>query len=239
MKIRARQRGRPRLGPVLVAILSAAAVAGCGGGSSALGTGKDSRPSRGLSNRRSPTPGARGRTNSTGSGGRGGSNSAGSGSRAPIIPTPGPTGIPAAAGAVRVIRAWSTELRRGNVQAAARYFALPSVMINGPDQAGGIVVITIRSRAEAVAANATLPCGAAFISADQRGLYVNALFRLTNRPGLGGGCATGIGLTARTNLVIRNGLIVKWIRAPDDPGDNGSGAPPPSSSGPPTSSPVD
>ena len=52
------------------------------------------------------------------------------------VPTPGPTGVPAAANAVSVIRAWSDALRHGDVQSAARYFALPSVMVNGSDGAG-------------------------------------------------------------------------------------------------------
>jgi hypothetical protein len=46
---------------------------------------------------------------------------------------------------------------RGDVRAAARYFALPSLMINGPDPAGDVVLLAIRTRAEAVAANAGLP----------------------------------------------------------------------------------
>jgi hypothetical protein len=150
------------------------------------------------------------------------------------IPSPGPTGITPSAADVAVIRAWSDALRRGNVQAAARYFALPSVMINGTDANGTALVITIGSRSQAQVANASLPCGAQFISADQRGRYVNALFRLTGRPGLGGSdCGSGAGQTARTNFVIAHGLIVEWIRAPDDPGDNrGSTAPAPAT--PPT-----
>jgi hypothetical protein len=99
-----------------------------------------------------------------------------------------------------------------------------------------MVLLTIRNRAEAVAANAGLPCGARFISADQRGRYVNALFQLTNRPGPGGGCSGGIGQTARTNMVISKGLIVEWIRAPDDPGDNGTA--PPGTSSPQTTGPA-
>jgi hypothetical protein len=100
-------------------------------------------------------------------------------------------------------------------------------MINGPDPAGDAALLTIRTRAEAVAANAGLPCGARFISADRRGRYINALFQLTNRPGPGGGCGAGTGQTARTNLVISNGRIIEWIRAPDDPGDHGGTASPP------------
>lgn len=138
------------------------------------------------------------------------------------IPDPGPTGIHPAVADVSVIRGWSDALRRGDLSAAARYFALPSVMIDGTDANGDALVIQINSRAQAEAANAALPCGARLISADQRGRYVNALFRLTGRPGLGGSnCGTGAGQTARTNFVIAHGLIVEWIRAPDDPGDNG------------------
>jgi hypothetical protein len=131
------------------------------------------------------------------------------------------------AGAVSVIRAWSDALRRGDVGTAARYFALPSVMVNGTDAAGQALVITIVSRAQAEAANESLPCGARLISAARRGRYVNALFRLTGRPGPGGSdCGSGAGSTARTNFVIAHGLIVEWLRAPDQPGDN-PGAPAP------------
>jgi hypothetical protein len=144
------------------------------------------------------------------------------------IPSPGPTGAPAAARAVSVIRAWSDALRRGDVRGAARYFALPSVMINGTDASTGqALVITIATADQAEAANASLPCGARLISTDQRGRYVNALFRLTGRPGLGGtDCGGGVEGTARTNFVIKDGRIVEWLRAPSDPGDNGTPATP-------------
>jgi hypothetical protein len=139
------------------------------------------------------------------------------------LPTPGPTGVPAPAGAVRVIRAWADALRRGDVRAAARYFALPSVMVNGAENGGSAFVIHIVTIVQAEAANATLPCGAQLISTDQRGGYVNALFRLTGRPGLGGtDCGGVVGATARTNFVISHGRIVEWLRAPSDPGDQGT-----------------
>jgi hypothetical protein len=145
----------------------------------------------------------------------------------PTVPTPGPTGIRPSAAAVAVIRGWSDALRRGDVRSAAGYFSLPSVMVNGTDFSGGAVVIPIGTRAEAEAANVSLPCGATFLSADQRGRYINALFRLTGRPGLGGStCGTGVGQTARTNFEIIDGRIVEWIRAPDDPGDNNTPAVP-------------
>jgi hypothetical protein len=139
------------------------------------------------------------------------------------VPTPGPTGVRAPADAVNVIRGWSDALRHGDVAGAARYFALPSVMINGTDTAGSAIEITIDSPRDAVVANAGLPCGAQFVSADQRGRFINALFRLTGRSGVGGSdCGGGVGQTARTNFVIAHGRIIEWIRAPDDPGDNGT-----------------
>ncbi len=150
---------------------------------------------------------------------------------ATTIPAPGPTGTPANPVAVKVIEDWSGALRRGDIRAAAEYFRLPSELINGVGGTGSVALIRIHSLAQAEAANETLPCGAKFISADQRGRYVNALFKLSGRPGPGGsGCGSGAGETARTNFLIQNGRIVQWIRAPDDPGDNGGPTAPPGSS---------
>lgn len=227
MNLRAIQPGRRWLGPAIMVLVLTGA--GCGGGSSRSLSSMAARSSSSASS----SPGHGSNAN-----GRGGSANGAARSGTQTIPTPGPTGIAVPAASVRVIRAWSSALARGDVRAAADFFALPSIMINGPDTAGDMVLLTIHTRAQAIEANTGLPCGATLISADQRGRYVNALFRLTNRPGPGGGCSAGIGTTARTNLVIRDGLIVEWIRAPDDPGDNGSpaspapGAPGPQITGP-------
>lgn len=147
------------------------------------------------------------------------------------LPTPGPTNMLASAQAVAVIRAWSDALRAGHIEAAARYFQLPSVLINGVGASGVQALIRIHTLRQAELANETLPCGAKFISADQRGRYVNALFTLTGRPGPGGtNCGSGAGTSARTNFIIAGGHIVDWIRAPNDPGDPS----PPSGGGGPT-----
>jgi hypothetical protein len=135
-------------------------------------------------------------------------------------PSGGPGGHGASAGAVKVVQAWSDALRRGDVHAAARYFRIPSVFADGP---GSVTVIHNLAQAEAV--NESLPCGAKFVSAAQRGPFISVLFRLTARPGAGGGsCGSGAGQTARTNFLIRNGRIAEWIRAPTGPGGNGSAA---------------
>lgn len=182
---------------LLAVVATGIVVAGCGSGGSGAGATAQ-------------------RHSATASGGAPGAAAPGPGPQ--TIPTPAPTGQPADPAAVRVIRAWSSTLRRGDVRGSARYFALPSEFVNGPN--GDVPVLTIHTRAEAAAVNSTLPCGAVFLSADQRGRYVNALFRLTDRPGPGGGCGSGTGQLARTNFLIRRGLIVEWIRAPADPGDN-------------------
>jgi hypothetical protein len=127
------------------------------------------------------------------------------------------------AGVVAVIQGWSNALRRGDLPAAARYFGTPSVLVNGVDAAGQTLAVEIRTLREAEVANAALPCGAMLVSTSRRGRFVNALFRLTARPGPGGSnCSGGVGETARTDFVIANGKILQWVRAPDDPGDNGS-----------------
>jgi hypothetical protein len=205
---------------LLIAIIAAAILAGCGSG--VAGGGRTKRPAAAPSAASGPTT----------------PTTPGPGPSIQTIPTPGPTGVPADPAAVAVIRAWSSALRRGDIRGAARYFALPSVMVNGPDSNGNAVAISIRTVAQAQAANASLPCGARFISADQRGRYVNALFRLTDRPGPGGGCGGGTGDTARTNFVISDGRIAEWIRAPNDPGDNGNPPAPGPQSTPQTSSPA-
>jgi hypothetical protein len=128
----------------------------------------------------------------------------------------------ATSNAVKVISAWSNALRGGDVNAAAGYFALPSVFADGPG-ANGAPAVTIRNRRDARFVNATLPCGAKLISAARSGRYVNALFRLTGRPGLGGtDCGSGAGTNARVDFEITNGKIAAWIRVPLTPS-----APPP------------
>lgn len=142
------------------------------------------------------------------------------------VPTPAPTGAKASPDAVRVIRAWSDALRAGHVRTAAGYFSVPSEMVNGAGPGGTVALIHITSQHQAEAANQSLPCGAKLVSADQRGRYVNALFKLTGRagPGGSGSCGAAQDQTARTNFLIADGRIIEWIRAPDDPGDNGSGS---------------
>lgn len=130
---------------------------------------------------------------------------------------------------VAVIRAWSAALRRGDVTAAAAYFALPSVFVNGTPP------LTVRTAGEARAVNEALPCGARLVSATRHGRYVDAGFVLTGRPGPGGSeCGGGAGQTAHTLFLIERGRIVAWLRAPAGggaPSAPGSPGQPPASTG--------
>ncbi len=118
---------------------------------------------------------------------------------------------------VAVIEGWAQALKRDDIDAAASYFAIPSVAENGGPP------VRIRSPEEARAFNALLPCGAYVIRAQSIGRFTTATFRLTERPGPGS-CGAGTGATAQTSFVIQDGKIVQWRRV-------GAGVP---SQGPPS-----
>jgi hypothetical protein len=106
-----------------------------------------------------------------------------------------------------VIKGWVDTLADGDVDGAADYFAVPSVVQNATPP------LTLRSRADVVAFNRSLPCGAKLVKARPLGRVIVATFRLRERPG--GDCGSGVGLLARTAFVIRDGRIVQWRRLPN------------------------
>ncbi len=118
-----------------------------------------------------------------------------------------PTEIPGDADLadVRVIDAWVSALASGDVEAAARYFAIPSIAENGP------ILVRIESLEAARRFNRSLPCGAELVGAETAGDFTTATFRLTERPGAGT-CGSGTGETAATAFVIERGKIVEWRR---------------------------
>src|SRR5688572_19082010 len=136
---------------------------------------------------------------------------------APAAGDPGSPTVPGDAEAedVRVIVAWSEALGKGDVEAAADYFAIPSVAENGP------ALLRIRNPGQARLFNASLPCGAEVIRAESQGAFTTATFRLSERPGEGF-CGIGSGeATAETSFVIEDGKIAEWRRvdtiAPEPP----------------------
>jgi hypothetical protein len=105
---------------------------------------------------------------------------------------------------VKVIGAWVDALRAGEVDQAASYFALPSVVQNGTPP------VRLKTRDDVVSFNSSLPCGAKLVSASSNGQVTTATFELTDRPG--GSCGAGVGQVASTAFVIEDGLIVHWAR---------------------------
>ena len=105
-----------------------------------------------------------------------------------------------------VVRAWAGALRAGNLDAAAGYFAVPTIAQNGTPP------LALRSRAAVRAFNAALPCGAVVLRTRRSAGYLVATFRLTERRG--GSCDSGTGVRAATAFRFRSGKISEWRRVP-------------------------
>jgi hypothetical protein len=102
----------------------------------------------------------------------------------------------------RVIRGWLLALERQDYEQAAYYFA-PNVLI---DQGHPY---RLRTKEEAFAFNASLPCRADLIRLKGGGAHVLATFRL--RAGPGGPCS---GLV-KVRYTIRKGKFTEWRQLPD------------------------
>jgi hypothetical protein len=176
---------------VVALLVSAMAVAACGGGSSG-GKSADTSPDNGSS---ATTP-----TQSV--------------PRDLQVPKEVPRRAtrPASRSSTRVIRRWLAALDRGDVARAAHYFALPSKFQNF-----GTPVLHIDTEDERIAVNLSLTCGARAERTGGAGAYTIVLFRLVERTGPGGGCGSGVGGTARGAILVSGGLIREWYRLPDDP----------------------
>ena len=106
-----------------------------------------------------------------------------------------------------IIRAWSAALEKGDGVGAASYFAVPAIVQNNTPP------ITLKTRAEVVFFNLSLPCGGRVVSTSQRGPYTDVIFELTDRTG--GSCGAGTGHQAGTAFLVRDGKIAEWRRLPD------------------------
>jgi len=110
----------------------------------------------------------------------------------------------ASAVAVRVITAWSEQLRAGHVRRAASYFDVPVIVQNATPP------VRLDSKKEVLAFNETLPCGAHIVRTLAGARYTVATFVLTERPGSPGCGATG--KLAATAFLLHNGKISEWRR---------------------------
>jgi hypothetical protein len=106
-----------------------------------------------------------------------------------------------------VIEEWSAALRAGDGVRAAQYFPVPAIVQNNTPP------IKLKTRAEIVFFNMTLPCGGKVVSTSQRGRYIDVVFELTDRPG--GNCGTGTGHLVANAFLVRDGKIAEWRRLAD------------------------
>ena len=123
----------------------------------------------------------------------------------------------------RIIKGWSESLRHGRVNAAARYFSVPSMVSNNtPDW------VVLGSPNEVKEFNRGLTCGAKLIST-RRGTdqFVVGVFRLTERKGSPAPCGTGVGETAAVAFLISEKHITKWVRVLDPGQDDPTATPTP------------
>jgi hypothetical protein len=120
---------------------------------------------------------------------------------------------------VSVIRGWADALRAGNVDRAARFFAVPTIVLDGTNPQR-----TLPNMRAVRNFNRGLPCGAKLVRTVRgQGSFVVATFRLTERPGPGR-CDGGVGQLADTAFLIEDRHIVQWLRQPDpvQPDDDAS-----------------
>ena len=114
---------------------------------------------------------------------------------------------------VAVIRAWAEALTESDIEAAAEFFAIPSIAENG-------LSYDIETKEDARFFNDSLPCGANLEETSVEGEFITATFELTERPGQGP--CPGSGNEAQTSFVIENGAIAEWRRVAL-PGEQDSG----------------
>jgi hypothetical protein len=75
-----------------------------------------------------------------------------------------------------LLKAWSDALRRGDVERAARYFAVPAIVAQ-------TATFRLQTRHDVREFNDGLPCGARLRGVGRGGRFIIGTFQLTQRPG--------------------------------------------------------
>ena len=127
--------------------------------------------------------------------------------------TPAPTATPTPAASPpaapggdgrEVIDGWARTLARSDEKGAARFFALPLLVSQGPAQ-------RLTTRDEVRAFNSSLPCGARLLKVRRERRYVIGTFRLVDRPGHR---CDSPGAKAAVAFAFRGDRISEWRRVP-------------------------
>jgi hypothetical protein len=109
-----------------------------------------------------------------------------------------------------VVDSWSQALNGGDDEAAAELFAPGAVVIQDGRRA------TLANEADALAFNASLPCGAKITAKKTDGSEVTATFTLTRRPEH---MCDGTGEAAVTVFAVADGKITLWHQLPSGAAD--------------------
>jgi hypothetical protein len=104
-----------------------------------------------------------------------------------------------------VVRAWSVELNAGDNEAAADLFAEKATVIQGE------LILTLRTREDAVKWNTSLPCSGQILAIRSSGETVVATFLLGDREE---SKCDGPGRRATAVFRVRKGKIVLWHQTP-------------------------
>jgi hypothetical protein len=104
-----------------------------------------------------------------------------------------------------VVDSWSQAINGGDDEAAAKLFAKDAVVIQDGQR------LTLATQADALAFNASLPCGAKVVGKKTDGNDVTTTFTLTRRPGH---MCDGTGESAVTVFTVSGGKITLWHQLP-------------------------
>lgn len=125
-----------------------------------------------------------------------------------------PTPAPLPTDPVEITRAWADAVRTNDLDRASELFAVPSVVSNGTP------LLKLESPTQVRVFNSSFPCGAFFVRATSKGKdRILATYTLTERPGAPMPCGSGsVGARVGVLFTIRDGKIVRWIRADPEQG---------------------
>jgi hypothetical protein len=112
-----------------------------------------------------------------------------------------------------VVDSWSQAINGGDDEAAAKLFAKDAIVIQDGQR------LTLASEAEALAFNASLPCGARVVGKKSDGNDVTTTFTLTRRPGH---MCDGTGQAVVAVFTIADGKITLWHQLPSGAADTQS-----------------
>jgi ketosteroid isomerase-like protein len=107
-----------------------------------------------------------------------------------------------------VLAGWAAALRKGDLDRATRYFAVPAIVAQS-------MTVELQTRQQVRKFNDELPCGAKLLEVQHDGRYVVGTFRLTQRAGH---TCTAAGQLTRVAFVIRAHRFTEWRQVPDTPG---------------------